>query len=242
MIATIEKLGPHTKDEAGNRFGKWIVLEYVGKDKFDCALWLCRCDCGKEKTVLGSRLRGKYTKHCGCSRVIDEAGNQYGKWTVLEYVGTGNSGEALWRVRCDCGTERDLVGSELRSGHSKSCGCSGVLPKGEAALNALINSIRCSAVKRNYSFELTKEQIRNLVTQSCHYCGSPPTQVSKRKRTNGTFVYNGLDRMDNSLGYVIDNVVPCCKRCNIAKHTMDYQEFRAWVYQTYKHFVEGGAQ
>lgn len=29
-------------------------------------MWLCKCECGKQKSVLGSSLRSGHTKSCGC--------------------------------------------------------------------------------------------------------------------------------------------------------------------------------
>ena len=47
------------------RFGKLIVLEYIGKKKF-----LCICDCGNKKIVLSDSLRRNHTQSCGCLRSI----------------------------------------------------------------------------------------------------------------------------------------------------------------------------
>ena len=44
---------------------------------------------------------------------------------------------------------------------------------------------------------------------------------------------NGLDRVDNNKGYTIDNVVPCCKRCNYAKNNQTPREFKEWVKKVY---------
>jgi hypothetical protein len=53
---------------------------------------------------------------------------------------------------------------------------------------------------------LTLEQFAALVSQACHYCGNPLHETGA-----------GLDRIDNSRGYVLDNVVPCCKVCNLLR-------------------------
>jgi hypothetical protein len=60
-----------------------------------------------------------------------------------------------------------------------------------------------NAKSRELKFELTKEQFHSLVSTSCHYCGTC--------QENG----NGIDRVDNSKGYTMDNVVSCCSLCNI---------------------------
>jgi hypothetical protein len=63
----------------------------------------------------------------------------------------------------------------------------------------------------------------------CHYCGVSPSMVRVLPSGRGAFTYNGLDRVDNTLGYMLENVVPCCKTCNIAKGTMPYDDFMAWI-------------
>jgi len=42
------------------------------------------------------------------------------------------------------------------------------------------------------------------------------------------YIYNGLDRIDNEKGYLLDNVTPCCKICNQAKHALSLDDFLAW--------------
>ena len=50
-------------DLVGQKFGRWVVLENVGKGK-----WLCRCECGTERVVLATHLNSGKTKSCGCLR------------------------------------------------------------------------------------------------------------------------------------------------------------------------------
>lgn len=53
-------------DLVGRRFGRLVVLEYDGNDKFGQSRWRCQCDCGNVKTVLsGTILRGS-GQSCGC--------------------------------------------------------------------------------------------------------------------------------------------------------------------------------
>ena len=55
-------------DPIGQRFGKLTVLSRAGKTSAHKALWLCRCDCGNTKVIIGSNLRRKKhaTISCGC--------------------------------------------------------------------------------------------------------------------------------------------------------------------------------
>ena len=53
----------------------------------------------------------------------DRTGERYGRLLVLEYSGKDHRGKHLWRCRCDCGNEKIVVGDNLSSGKSNSCGC-----------------------------------------------------------------------------------------------------------------------
>lgn len=49
-------------------FGRLEVMEMAGNDRHMNLLWLCRCQCGKEKIIKGSSLRSGATQSCGCLR------------------------------------------------------------------------------------------------------------------------------------------------------------------------------
>ena len=54
-------------DLTGQRFVRWLVIargEPLTKDRRPT--WLCKCDCGTEKTVLGASLKNGDSKSCGC--------------------------------------------------------------------------------------------------------------------------------------------------------------------------------
>jgi hypothetical protein len=55
-------------------------------------------------------------------RAIDLTGRRFGRTTVLGLAGS-NGRRLVWRCRCDCGTETIVLGTSLRSGNTKSCGC-----------------------------------------------------------------------------------------------------------------------
>lgn len=242
MIA-IENISPRMIDLTGEVCGRLTVLEYAGNNARSQAQWLCRCGCGSEKVVDGYNLRKGLVQSCGCSKRLDRTGHRYGMLTALSCEGSTKDSRVLkWRCRCDCGNIVSVLANSISTGLTKSCGCRCRLPKGEASFNALYTSKKRDAKARNYRFELTKEQVRNIITQPCQYCGAEPAQVTRALRLNGDFIHNGIDRVDNDKGYLVANVVPCCKTCNYAKRTMGVEEFKAWVSRVYKHFIEGGAQ
>ena len=122
---------PYIPDLNGRRFGRWTVLamhpERYRSGRYHCLVrWLCRCDCGTERVVIGSNLyRGKSTS-CGKCRTPDLTGKRFGCWTVLamhseRYRCSGASFD-LWDCRCACGNQRIVFGNNLRRGKSSSCG------------------------------------------------------------------------------------------------------------------------
>lgn len=52
-------------------------------------------------------------------RRIDITGNQYGRWTVIEYSPL----QCKYLCKCQCGNEKYVLSTNLKSGQSKSCGC-----------------------------------------------------------------------------------------------------------------------
>ena len=54
------------EDLTGRRFGKLVVLEYVGTNKNRHSIWKCQCDCGIIKNISGHDLKMGKTKSCNC--------------------------------------------------------------------------------------------------------------------------------------------------------------------------------
>lgn len=155
-------------------------------------------------------------------RRIDETGNSYGKWEVVEYSCISTNREAMWLCKCsECGSMYKVRGSQLRTGRSTQCrSCAdrgNRLLLGEASFNMLFLHYKNGAKRRGYLFEIPKERFRELTHQVCYYCGSGPANRCSKWDFNGDYVYNGLDRVDNDKGYVEGNIVPCCGECNKTK-------------------------
>lgn len=56
-------------------------------------------------------------------KLIDLTGKKFGRLTVISHAGKTSYGENRWLCKCDCGKQKVIFGSLLRSGHTKSCGC-----------------------------------------------------------------------------------------------------------------------
>lgn len=120
-------------NKVGKRFGKLVVIERMHKDVRGQLYVKCLCDCGNTKVIRSNHLGvGGAIRSCGCihkesfkhiNRSKDMTGQRFGQWSVMSRAENVNNGSAAWLCRCDCGVERVISATSLRSGMSKSCGC-----------------------------------------------------------------------------------------------------------------------
>jgi hypothetical protein len=130
-----------------------------------------------------------------------------------------------WLCKCSCGNLKPVWESALLRKHTKSCGCLHRFKEGEFAINNVISSYSRGATKRGLSWELSKEQALTIMSKNCWFCDSVPQNCSRS--ATGNFFYNGIDRLDNTVGYVYSNCVACCKVCNFMKRAMSVEGFFA---------------
>lgn len=95
----------------------------------------------------------------------------------------------------------------------------------KSGLTGIFHAYRNSAKKRELSFELTKEQFKDLTKQDCWYCGAKPAQIKQDRGVKDYYLYNGIDRVENDKGYILANSLPCCGRCNRMKNTLSVEDF-----------------
>lgn len=157
-------------------------------------------------------------------------GKRFGRLVTIAFA-YREGHEYFYVCRCDCGTEKNVSINCLRQ-TTRSCGCLGKeirrkvslgnryrrLPAGEAMRNNLFAKCRLDAQKRGIVFELSRQEYHDLSTANCFYCGAPPVNNRKWGHWNGKCESNGIDRLDNSKGYVRSNCEPCCKKCNSLKN------------------------
>lgn len=109
--------------KAGTRFGRWTVIKEV-EGQAGVRQFLCACDCGTERRVHISNLRRGVSQSCGCRWVATvNAGDRFGRWSVIQEVEMVGRYVRRFRCKCDCGTETIVRMSKLRYGESQSCGC-----------------------------------------------------------------------------------------------------------------------
>lgn len=77
------------------------------------------------------------------------------------------------------------------------------------------------AKKKAREFDLTLDEFKLFWQKPCIYCG-------------GSIVTVGLDRVDSTKGYSLDNIVSCCSHCNWSKGNRSVIEFFEWIAIVYK--------
>lgn len=168
-----------------------------------------------------------------------KSGDRYHRLVAIEFVRKDEIGsQHWWNFQCDCGNTHITRVNSVRMGKTKSCGCLNNEMKtlrqkkadGLSSSRKQYNTYIGSAKNRGYVFELTFEEFKSICEKDCKYCGSPPSSEIKASygRTSG-WIYNGIDRVDNNIGYVLNNCVPCCKVCNRAKRDMSLEDFVRWL-------------
>lgn len=111
----------------------------------------------------------------------------------------------------------------------------------ETVYNLLYCSYRSNAISRNLEFNLTKKDFKNIINKNCYYCNAEPVESASSKiynNSNTVVKHNGIDRIDNNLGYYVDNCVSCCTTCNMMKKKLSVDDFINHIKLIYNNFCK----
>lgn len=179
-----------------------------------------------------------------------EAGTVIGKFTVIrELPERGHGGAIFWECQCVCGTYRKVRSSSIKNFDPQlrySCGCDKADSRSvDTCYKNTYAVYRRNARKRSIPFYLTYEDFCKLITKSCIYCGTTGGNTFVRKyKTPPEIVeykYNGIDRINSDLPYTLDNSVPCCYNCNIAKFAQTQEQFKTLITNIYNYWIKPNA-
>ena len=209
--------------------------------------WYVTCRCGAEGKVKSSLSleKGQGCNHClkskkqrisnpetGFSVMVTSTYEDITGRTIngKDVIGPCRSkaGRIYWDVRCLCGHRYQTQRQSLeRSQGCKKCAYKKARPYRrlrpyEAQYNNFVS-------RAKYPVSITYDEYREIaeLNKSCHYCDAPIVwQEYRRQKSRGGSGSN-LDRKDASVGYMLNNVVVCCGRCNYAKGT--HFSYDQWV-------------
>ena len=180
---------------------------------------------------------------CGSFKKDRYIGMKFGSLTIINQyneISPCNSRIVKVDYKCDCG----YVGINKRFGcvkRQKMCSqCKKkntfkIKDPGKSAFNNLYRSYQKGAEKRHYEFKLTKNDFELLTKKNCYYCGGVPNNIQKALKGKEIYVYNGIERVDNTRGYLSKNCVSCCKKCNSFKLNTSVEDFLNHIKKIYEY-------
>lgn len=92
------------------------------------------------------------------------------------------------------------------------------------AKNVDYNHYKLSAIKRKKEFEINMNQFESIISGNCYICGKQNSENHK----------NGIDRIDNNRGYLLNNCKVCCCECNLMKNDFDLDTIYSKMIDIYK--------
>lgn len=216
----MSKFYDHTK-LIGQRFNRLIIRAVAGKIKGHI-YYDCLCDCGTQTRVPKTSLVSEHIKSCGClKREIDEASLicptkkcrretpspelcsfcKEHKYTVekasRQKMMSNPDRIKKYHARRAASYQKNIFAYRAYSYKQDRTPCS------------RYNATKYSAKRRGLPFTLTKVEYYPFLDKLCFYC----EDFFNAKVEVGA----GLDRIDNTKGYELTNILPCCTTCNMIR-------------------------
>jgi len=122
--------------------------------------------------------------------IMSEHGVPDSRITVLYDTGRKSGHNTVWRCRCSCGTEFDAVGSNIKSGHTKSCGCLNK-EKATETIKKVITPLEYDLTGQDFGYWHVDSYIGNKKGQSMWAC---TCQCGAKKIVNSVMLRNNKSR------------------------------------------------
>jgi hypothetical protein len=161
-------------------------------------------------------------------------GKIIGNMEVLSY-GEYKNGRHLCKTKClRCGSisNRRVDRISKKPIYCKNCKTDACKQYNhlETAFNNQYKAIKSNALSRKIEFNLSKKEVFRIINENCFYCGQEPcinnnSKYGTKARKTSEYKSNGIDRIDSSKPYNIDNVVACCSVCNLMKNKFSKELF-----------------
>lgn len=208
---------------------------------------IIRCkECGYVKKIYKNDFRHMSNcKMCNLKKYkLEFEGFENKMYTVLEFSHQVEK-RLYYKVLCRrCNSEivmrKDAILNDANCSCIK-CKSNGITPSMKAPLNVYQYYYMIGARQRNLEWSLSQEEFRQVISQACAYCGELPRPIQSLKRytrIKDEVNVNGIDRIDSTKGYTLDNVTACCKMCNRFKSNHNVDNFLSHVSKIYKNSIE----
>lgn len=188
------------------RFNRLVIQHEAPRNQYKQRMVQALCDCGQIKIMPLSPIVSGRTFSCGCyQRQRSSQVNANKPHPHLTSYANNRLGK------------RDTeVGQKYPESYNKC--------RGSFAANT-IYQIKQKAKQRNKLWSINDLEAFELCLQPCVYCGATCNWPESR---------NGIDRVDNDLGYESGNCVSCCFQCNSAKAQLSVEQFKQYIILLYR--------
>ena len=141
------------------------------------------------------------------NRFNDLTGMKFDRLTVIEQAGRTNDRHILWKCRCDCGNTTNVSSRDLKTGHTRSCGCLQKETVGNARLKHGDRDARLYSV-----WKTMKKRCENENCKSFKWYGAKGVAVCTEWHDYTTFkkwaIQNGYDENAEYGQCTIDRIDP----------------------------------
>lgn len=143
-------------------------------------------------------------------RYRDLTGERFGRLRVLQRDGCNKHGQVKWWCRCDCGTEKHVLGTCLTRGMTASCGClhrevTGNINKSHGMTRTRIYAIWHSMIDRCHL--PTNDAYSRYGGRGIHVCSEWHDFTKFYADMGDAPKGMSLERVDNDGDYYPENVV-----------------------------------
>ena len=194
----------------GQKFNLWTIINSEVKNKNKKYYIECRCICGIAKYIHSVLLLSGKSKSCGCLGLDLFPGSKFGKWTIIDCKILKN-GKSFNLCKCDCGLEKYVNSSTLRSGRSHGC-------------------LRCTNNKSRLLHGKTKTRLHNIWVGMRTRCNNSNHHSYKNYGALGIKVSELWDDFDNFQKWSIENNYDDTLEIDRINSSLDYcPENCRWV-------------
>lgn len=187
---------------------RWSLVEELGENKVVVA-----CECGRSKTMKASAWEKRTGLNHKCPFEHELIGEAFGRLTVIAPLQERKRGNILFQCACECGQETQAIGSELRRGNVRSCGC---LQREIASERGKLRFPKAGDyISYGYAHNLVKKAKGAASDYDCVSCGSPAAQWAydgqDPEEIRGMFTFIGMAYSTKPEHYM-----PLCIACHRA--------------------------